>query len=339
MAGTFPARAALGIDDDFDGFWRAVGSEGLPDARQRESVGYESVYRHRARGEEPDGLGKLLLVDHGADDAELAPDDSEKIHCRDFVRQSGQDATPSRMAQLERLLYRHARAGGLDHEIDALAPRESARRVGGAAFPVGGEIVCAERPGEVPAVVCPPDREHAKPARLEDLDGEEPQRAHAEHGCRLTPSGLTARDGANDNGERLGQHQLIVAGLFWRRPATARRYAGLLGETSVDVDADRGSGEAQVAVAFAAERARATRVVWLDRDLLAGRERVHVGADRDHLADELVPHDERILHGAVAVPDAKIGAAETGGDDPNHRLGDSRCEERPLLQPAVPGPA
>src|ERR1700687_1109495 len=100
----------------------------------------EPVYRHRARGEEPDGLGKLLLVDHGADDAELAPHDSEEVHRRALVRESGQHGASARLRRLERLLDRHARAGRLDDEVYTFAPREDPRSLGGAAFAAGGEI-------------------------------------------------------------------------------------------------------------------------------------------------------------------------------------------------------
>ena len=150
--------------------------------------------------------------------------------------------------------------------------------------------------------------------------------------------GVTARHGAHDDGQRLGQHQLVVADLGGRRPAAARRQAGLLGEAAVDVDADGGAREAEIAIAFAAERADAAGVVGLDRDLLAGPERLNIGTDRDDLADELVTHDERVLHGAIAVPDAVVGAAETRGGDLDHGLGGSGSEEGPRLHPDITGP-
>ena len=63
-----------------------------------------------------------------------------------------------------------------------------------------------------------------------------------------------------------------------------------------------------------------------------------VGADRSDLADELVPHDERVPHGAVAVPDAVVGAAEARGEHLDHGLAGSRREEVPLLHTDVAGP-
>src|SRR5204863_1747609 len=97
---------------------------------------------------------------------------------------------------------------------------------------------------------------------------------------------------------------------------------GLLGEASMDVDADGGARETEVAVAFAAERTDTAGIVRLHRDLLTGLERLDLGtdwgADRDHLADELVPQDERVLHGAVPVPDPVVGAAEARREDLHH---------------------
>ena len=203
----------------------------------------------------------------------------------------------------------------------------------------GGELVGAELAGQALASIGATDGQDCEPPRLQQLDGEETQRPHAEHGRALAAPGLAATDGAHHHGQRLGEHELIVVDGGGRRPAAARGQPRLLGEPAVHVDADGRAREAEVAVAFPAERAVAARVVRLHRDLLPGPDIADVAPHRHHLADELVTHDARVVDGSVSVPDPVVGAAEARGEHAHDGLAGTGRRLRALLDPHVPGPA
>src|SRR5205814_3544182 len=106
----------------------------------------------------------------------------------------------------------------------------------------------------------------------------------------------------HDDGERLGEQQVLVRGGAGRGPAAARRNPHELGEATVHVDPHGRTREAEVPVPFSAKRTRAAGEVRLDDDALA--------ALREP-ADQLVTHDARIPDRALAAPDAVVGATET----------------------------
>src|SRR2546422_836997 len=81
--------------------------------------------------------------------------------------------------------------------IRARAPGEGARRIGSAARPADREILCPHCSRQILPVLRPPDREHADALGLENLDGEQAERSHAQHRGRLPALGFAARDGAH----------------------------------------------------------------------------------------------------------------------------------------------
>src|SRR5215470_11216125 len=307
------AKATSDGDADLDGVRRLVGGEGLLDALQGEAVGDERLGADGAFGEETHRFGKLLAIDHRAQDPNLAAHDGEEVHGGRLMREPGEHDATTRVRELEGLLDRTCRARRLDHDVDAFAPREGPRRRHSAAHFRGGKVVGAQRLGQIPATARAPDREHPEAARLEHLDGEESEGADAEHGRALARLHLAAGNGPHDHGEWLGEHELIVSDSGGRRPAAARGQPRFLREAAVRVDAQRGAGEAEIAVALPAEGAHSAREVWFHGDALAGPEPPHAGAHRGDVSDEFMAHDERIGHWPVAAPDPIVSPAEPGG--------------------------
>src|SRR5262245_3319863 len=164
-------RARSDDDADLDGFRRLMSGKGVLDALEREAVGDERPDADDALGEEPHCFGKLLAVDHGAHDADLAPHDGEEVHRGGLVRKPGEhDASPW-VRELEGLLDGAGRPRRLDHHVDALASREGPRGRHAATHLRGGEVVGPQRPSQLVAAARPSHREDAQTVRLEHLDG------------------------------------------------------------------------------------------------------------------------------------------------------------------------
>src|SRR5262249_51854442 len=305
-------RARSDGDANLDGIRRLVGGEGLLDALQGEAVGDERLGADGAFDEETHRFGKFLAIDHRAQDPNLAAHDGEEVHGGRLMREPGEHDAPARVRELEGLLDRACRARRLDHDVDAFAPRKGPRRRHSAAHFRGGEVVGAQRLGQIPATARAPDREHPEAARFEHLDGGESEGADAEHGRALARLHLATGNGTHDHGKWLSEHELIVSNSGGRGPAAARGQPRFLREAAVRVDAQRGAGEAEIAITLSAEGADSTREVRLYGDPLAGPQSIHAGAHRGDVADELMTHDERIGHRPVAAPDPIVSAAEPG---------------------------
>ena len=99
-------------------------------------------------------------------------------------------------------------------------------------------------------------------------------------------------------------------------PDVGHRQDDVLGEGAVAANPEADRMGAQVAPACEAVPAQAADDVTLARDEVAGMEVVHVAADLDDLADELVADDERRLDRArrPRVPrlDVQVRAADAG---------------------------
>src|SRR3989442_15557744 len=159
-------------DGDLDGLGRAMRGKSLLDTLEREPVRDEPVDLDHARGQEPDGLRKLLLVDHGADDGELATHHPEEAHRRRFVRQPRENEAAAGTNELDGLLDGRARARRLDEQIDPLAAGKASRDFESATRARGGELVGAELAGQALASRGAADGQDLEPPRLQQLDGE-----------------------------------------------------------------------------------------------------------------------------------------------------------------------
>ena len=100
-----------------------------------------------------------------------------------------------------------------------------------------------------------------------------------------------------------------------------------LGERAGAVDADALGVGAEVAPAGHAVAAAAAHEVTLAADDVARREVVHVRADRDHLAHELVAddhrHRDRALRPGVPGADVQIRAADARAQDADQHVVDA----------------
>ena len=105
---------------------------------------------------------------------------------------------------------------------------------------------------------------------------------------------------------------------------------------AVDVEAERGVLPAQVGAPFDAARAFAAPHAGARGDAIADRERA-AGPDLDHLADELVAHDQagldRVLCPLVPCVDVEICPADAGAENPDEDLAWARFWLRNVLQP------
>ena len=152
----------------------------------------------------------------------LAAHDREERHRRGLVRQPGQHDAPARPHERQRVRDRLRRAGGLDHDVDALAPRER----------VGRRRPAARRPTAWVAAA-PSSRARAKrrgdrlttstraPRAAQHLEREQAERARRPRRPRSRPAATAAAGHrADDDGERLG-HQQIVVGHAGAAPASS----------------------------------------------------------------------------------------------------------------------
>src|SRR5574337_43635 len=92
----------LGDDRDLDRDGRVLGGERLADGVQAEAVGHQRPGVHRTVPEQAHGLGELVLIDHRAEDRQLAPDDPEEMNPRRLVGKPGQDHSAAGTRELER---------------------------------------------------------------------------------------------------------------------------------------------------------------------------------------------------------------------------------------------
>src|SRR5262249_3983582 len=76
-AGSVPSQ--LHTERDLDGIEAVMGHEGVLDLGEREPVSEERRRSDGARGEQSDGLGELVLINHRAEDAQLAPHHPEEV--------------------------------------------------------------------------------------------------------------------------------------------------------------------------------------------------------------------------------------------------------------------
>ena len=110
-------------------------------------------------------------------------------------------------------------------------------------------------------------------------------------------------------------------------PDVRHRQRDVLGERARAVDADALGVGAEVPAPGHAVAAAAAHEVPLAADDVAGREVVHVRADRDDLADELVAddhrHRDRALRPGVPVVDVQIGAADAGAQHADQHVVDA----------------
>src|SRR5262249_22318129 len=91
-----PTQACIGIftwlgngsdrERHLDGITRVVGDERLPDLGEREAMGEQTIDLDRSRRQQLHRLRELVLVDHGPDDAELAPNHPEEVERGRLVR-------------------------------------------------------------------------------------------------------------------------------------------------------------------------------------------------------------------------------------------------------------
>src|SRR2546425_509999 len=313
-------RPGSEFERDLDGVGVRVRRERLADAVEAEPVGDQRPGPDRAAVDKPERLGELVLIDHRARQGDLAAYDREKRHRRGLVRQPGEHDAAAGPNQLERVRDRLGRAGGLDDQIHAFAPGKPPGGVSGLAL--GGRV--RGRGAELARKREAPSRaahdHHPRPAGAKDLEGQEPECAGADDRRGLASLRRPARDGADDDGKRLGEQERVGSGARRRAPTTLRGYADELGEAAVDVDADRGPRQAEVAIAFAAQRASSARIVRLDDHRITRGDPRHVRRDRLDAADELVAHHARICDGSRARPDLVVRAAQTRRGDADDRL-------------------
>jgi hypothetical protein len=116
-------------------------------------------------------------------------------------------------------------------------------------------------------------------------------------------------------------------------PDIGHRQDDVFGEGSVASDPETDAVGAQVTPASQAVAAQAAHDVTLTRDQVAGVEVVHVAADLDDLADELVSDDERRIDRCrrpripridvqVRAADARLVDAHEDVVDPRSGIGD-----------------
>src|SRR6202035_2119336 len=91
---------------------------------------------------------KFLLIDHGADDGELATHHPEEAYRRRLVREPGEHEAAAGVDELEGLLDGRARPCRLYEQIDPLPAGKAPSDLGGAARARGGELVGAELAGQ-----------------------------------------------------------------------------------------------------------------------------------------------------------------------------------------------
>jgi hypothetical protein len=120
-------------------------------------------------------------------------------------------------------------------------------------------------------------------------------------------------------------------------PDVRHRHADVFGEGSGAVHADADGVFAKVAASGEAVAAATADDVALGADDLAGMEVVHVGADGDDLADELMPDDHRhrngLLRPGVPFVDVQVGAADAGFADLDEDIIDADLRLRDILEP------
>jgi hypothetical protein len=97
-------------------------------------------------------------------------------------------------------------------------------------------------------------------------------------------------------------------------PDVGHRQDDLFGERAIALDAEADRVGAQMPAAGPAVAAATAHHVTLAADDVAGRDVVDVAANLEHLADELVPHDQRRLDGPlrprIPVGDMQVRAAD-----------------------------
>ncbi len=289
--------------------------ERLADSVETESVGDQRRRPDRPAVEEPERFGELVLIDHRTRECDFSANDREERDRRGLVGQSGEHDASARSHELERVRDRLGSAGGLHDEIHALPPGKPAggvseRAVDGRVRRLGAELT---REDEAPPRAA--HDHHPGPPRAEHLEGQEPQRARPDDRGGLASFRRTALNGADDDGERLGEQQCVGMGGRRRAPAAMRRGPNELRESPVDVDADRGPRETQIAITFAAERALPARIVGLDDDRITRADPRYVRRDGLDAPDELVAHHPRVRDGSRAGPDLVVCPAQTCRDD------------------------
>ena len=251
------------------------------------------------------------------------------------MRQAGEHDAAARAHQRQRVADGLGGAGRLEHDINALAAGERARRLLERRLRHRARHLGAQLAGQREAPRRAAHHQHARAATAQDLHGEQPQRTGADHGGAGAGLDLGARHGADDDGERLGDHQILVGHAGRGRPAAALGHPHGLGKAAVHVDADGGARQAQVAVALAAEWAPAARVVRLDGDAVPHPDTGDGEAGLHHGADELVTEHARVADAPVAGPDPVVGSAQPGHGDLDHHVARARCGHARVLHTEV----
>ncbi len=171
-------------------------------------------------------------------------------------------------------------------------------------------------------------RDHylTRPHRLQALHGDRPDRAAPEHERALPLPEPCPAHRAQANRDGLDQRALLARKTFGELVDHVRRYDRELGHAAAPAHQTvEPELLAQVGGAPPASRALAAPKHRLDGDPVPRRHPVHVVADLDDLARELVPRHDRVARGLeLAVEDVQVGPADPGAGDADDHVERSR---------------
>src|SRR5882672_9707249 len=302
-----PATASLDVNSNLEGIARAVhvGVKGVVDLVQGEMVADDGVGHELARAHESQRAAAVHpTLPARSVDANVAAHREVHVHL-DGTRVPGDHAdAPAPLHVLERVLHRGRSARAFQDRVGALAARVLGDARAEILAPHVDDVVGAELPADLEALVARAAQDHALGAHgLAELHGHEPDgpRPEDEHGlprhvAAHEVDGPQRRGGRGDHaglleGERVRQpvQRVDVVDRVLREAAVAREPLGAmtLGEIAV-VQAGRVPALDAVLAALAA-------LVHLDGHAIAHAELVHARPEDGHRACVLVAHDELAL--------------------------------------------
>src|SRR5262249_24793027 len=150
-------------------------------------------------------------------------------------------------------------------------------------------------------------------------DGQQPDRAGAEHGCRFSRADGRKAQGMQRHGDRLDESSFAQADMFGHGNQVLRREVDALPEESRNsAGTHEAHGVAEIRAARRARLAFAAGDGGLKSKLIAGTDATDSGAGLEHHTSGLMAQNHRVFAGRIA--DAALGEiVQIGSADPDGR--------------------
>ncbi len=229
------------------------------------------------------------------------------------------DRHTGRLEHADRLLPRSIRADRVDAETDAEAVGQLHHGVVEIFW--GDDRVCGGPEARATALVDLADHDRARAGSPKHLGGEDADRSRAEHDRNVREAVGDEAKRMHARRERLAEDGDVRREAGGDRVDAAQGHGHELGEAAGAGASDQISPGADVLAPGAARGTLSARHLWVDRDPRSEEMLARKPSRRDHLAAELVPHDQRRRAARTAGGDpVQIRAADAGRLDPHDDL-------------------